>query len=709
MERRSTFRFRLPWSQPASEPEPASKPSTQPNTKTGPKRTTTRQVTRTRTASQPSSSTTPKSSPSSSPATENSTGKQPPSTTASTKSRKPSSPPQPSAESKAPIQSITNTSPLPESTSVPPQPSAESKTPIQSTATNTSPSLETKQVPPQSSSATKAPVQSFTTDSKPTNAPASPNSETQTPTTPTSTIAQSPQSNNPSEIAPTKTESQPLIPSQEQQGITSQPASPSDVATKSNASQSPSRSPPHPASQSQETSPKSSPSRKGPQVLPTDQLTPKAARPASQTSSNLPLGITSQGQPKDQTIAQPISRPKQSQESSETSSKSTEKEPMPATAGPQSEQMELPKKEAISNTFPEAKDKSPEKVIQPSELSEVRSTRGITEGPSKTSDTSRIIGEPKMDRLLEIDTSETKEVKKVVQETRDKIYGVGEKVGGSLTSKEQPNSVFQSKQAYTEKQANYDDDQFWVNRVSNGKQTSKISSQLKNKIAASGSKETAVSAEQEITLNKEVKDNISKFIHRMAVGDGKQNLGETPVSVITLAGDNRGASMQLGSYSSRKGRVIRINRGYKLNADESADATTDAEGNSEGRQPNDARTIKDQEIEAYLNCNVQGLNNSITFDSSVEGKNPGIHMLFPRMPSEPIKSSEGTGVFEAHKAEFNVTPAQKQTYEPTIRRRCLEGLFFEPNDSDSDNPEEPWQHGHHVGGMEKRENEIDIL
>ena len=112
-----------------------------------------------------------------------------------------------------------------------------------------------------------------------------------------------------------------------------------------------------------------------------------------------------------------------------------------------------------------------------------------------------------------------------------------------------------------------------------------------------------------------------------------------PVSVITLAGDNRGASMQLGSDSSRKEGAIHIRRGYKLNPDESADA----EGNSEGRRQKDARTMEDQEIEAYLNCNVQGMNNSITFDSVIEAKNAGIHILFLRMPSEPIRSSDGTG------------------------------------------------------------------
>ncbi|KAH0760154.1 hypothetical protein KY290_023647 [Solanum tuberosum] len=632
MDRRSTFRLRFPWSS-ASEPEPATKPATQPNTKSTGSSRTTRQGTR----SQPSSSTRSKNSPSSSPANENSTPKQPPSSTTTAISGKPSSPP------KAPSQpTTTSTSALPETLTTPPQPSAENKASIQST-TNTSPLPETSPVLPQSSSENKAPIESSTTNTKPTNGPASLKSETQTPT---SIISQTPQSSPPG-VAPSITESQPLIPSQEDQNITFKPTSPSP-------------SPSRPAPQSQEMSQKSSPTRNGPQVLSTDQLTPKAVSTASgQTSSN-PSDITSQMQPNNQTISQPTSPPKQSQDSSEISPKSTEtlpsnseKEPMPATVKPQSEQMELPKKEAISDTLTEAKDKSPETV--------------------KPSDSSRITSEPKTARPLETNIPETKEVKEVVQQTTD------------------PDIVFQSKQAYTEKQANSDNDQIRVNRVSNGKQT------------------RTISAEPDIPLNKEVKDNISKFINRMTVGDGKQKLEEGPVSVITLAGDNRGASMQLSSNSSRKGKAVHIHRGYKLNADESADATTDAEGTSKGKQTNDARMMKDQELEAYMNCNVQGLNNSITFDSTIEGKNPGIHMTFPRMPSEPPKTSEKTGLFEAHKAEYNVTRAQKHTYKPTIKRRCLEGFFIEPSDSDSDNPEKPRKHGCHVGGKKKRDNDIDIL
>ncbi|OIT04019.1 hypothetical protein A4A49_01516 [Nicotiana attenuata] len=755
MERRSTFRFRLPWSQPAPTPSPAPTPASKPSTQPTSRAPTTR--TGSRAASQPSSSSTPTAMPSSSPTTENPTRKQSPSATSTTTSAKPSSPvqpsagtqgrnevptstttpipaspplPQPSAEMKAPSQPSTSTSPLTETTPIPPQTSAESKAPIQPSTTNTSPLPESTTVPPQPSAESKAPVQSSTTNSTPANAPASPKSETQTPTTaitttPISTIAQSGPStppgvapSPPSQTRASRIGSQPLIPSQEQQGISSQPASLSDVPTKSRISPPPAPSPSRSAPQSREMTPISSPTRKDPQVLSMDQLSSKVLPPASQsTSSNLPSGITSQMQQKDQIIAQPTSPLKQLQDSSEPSSKSTEalksisgKEPKFTAIRPQSEQMELLKKETISDTVAEAKVKSPEKVMQPSELSEVKSTRSITQEPSQISDSSGIIDEPKMVRQSETNIQETREVKEVEQERRDKNYGTGEKIGGLLTSTKQPGTAFQSKKAYTEKQSNSDNDQIRVNLVSNGKHKKTVSSEPKNKtIVNSSSKETAGFAEQDIPLNKEVKDNISKFIHRMAVGDGKQNLEEGPVSVITLAGDNRGASMQLGSDSSRKEGAIHIHRGYKLNPDESADAT-DAEGYSEGRRPKDARTMEDQEIEAYLNCNVQGLNNSITFDSAIAAKNPGIHMLFPHMPSEPIRSSEKTGPFEAHKAEFNVTPAQKLTYEPKIRRRCLTGLFLEPSDSDPDNPEKSPRHGCHVGCMEKSDdNEIDIL
>ncbi|XP_009785473.1 flocculation protein FLO11 [Nicotiana sylvestris] len=758
MERRSTFRFRLPWSQPAPAPSPApipaSKPSTQPTTKTSRAPTT---HTGSRAASQPSSSSTPTATSSSSP-TETSTPNQPPSATSTATSGKPSSPaqpsagtqgrnevptsttapkpisptpfPQPSAEMNAPSQPSTSTSTLTETTPIPPQPSAESKAPIQPSTTNTSPLPESTTVPPQPSAERKAPVQSSTTNSTPANAPASPKSETQTPTTaittmPTSTIAQSGLSSPPgvspspsSQTRASRIESQPLIPSLEQQGISSQPASPSDGPTKSRVSPPPSPSPSRSAPQSREMNPISSPTRKDPQVLSTDQLTSKVPPPASQsTSSDLPSGMTSQMQEKDKTIALPTFPLKQL-DSSEPSSKSTEaltsisgKEPKFTAIRPQSEQMELLKKETISDTVAEAKVKSPEKVMKSSEISEVKSTKGITQEPSQISDSSGIIDEPKMVRQSETNIQETREVNEVVQEMRNKNYGTGEKIGGLLTSTKQPGTAFQSKKAYTEKQSNSDNDQIRVNLVSNGNHTKTVSSQPKNKtIVNSSSKETAGFAEQDIPLNKEVKDNISKFIHRMAVGDGKQNLEEGPVSVITLAGDNRGASMQLGSDSSSKEGAIHIHRGYKLNPDESADATTDAEGYSEGRRPKDARTMEDQEIEAYLNCNVQGLNNSITFDSAIAAKNPGIHMLFPHMPSEPIRSSGRTGPFEAHKAEFNVTPAQKLTYEPKIRRRCLTGLFLEPSDSDPDNPEKSPRHGCHVGCMEKsNDNEIDIL
>uniref|UniRef100_A0A5B6YYC5 Uncharacterized protein n=1 Tax=Davidia involucrata TaxID=16924 RepID=A0A5B6YYC5_DAVIN len=177
----------------------------------------------------------------------------------------------------------------------------------------------------------------------------------------------------------------------------------------------------------------------------------------------------------------------------------------------------------------------------------------------------------------------------------------------------------------------------------------------------------------------------------MATGHPKQSMDEKLVSVITLAGENRGASMQLCSESAKRdGSVsVHIQREYKSNPDESLEATTDGEGSSR-----DSNTIndEDQATKAYVNSNIQGINNSLVFNSSVTERNPGVHLVFSRnRTEESTKSSDNrTESLETRKAEFNITPAQKLTYEPVVKRRCLRGLFMESSDSDPDNPEKPW-------------------
>ncbi|KAG5595372.1 hypothetical protein H5410_036604 [Solanum commersonii] len=386
-------------------------------------------------------------------------------------------------------------------------------------------------------------------------------------------------------------------------------------STKSRLSQSPSSSRLTPQS--------SSPARKTPQVLSTK---------ASQESL-----VKTQMQEKNQALQH-------------VSSISTKAQTPILDKKEPTEQMELQtKKLTMSDAVSEAKVSFTDKTMQPLEVSVLKST-------SNTGESSK---------LLKESTSNIQEIKEVVHEAIGKEYGAGEQV--------------QQKQAYMVKQEEGTKDQNLVNPASEGRQMRASASQNKT-ISTGSSQKTVASSEPHIPLHKEIKDNISNVLNRVAVGGGNQETaGKTPMNVITFAGDNRGASMQLKSDSSTKGGRIHIHRGYKINPY----ATTDGEGTkSKG-----AHAIEDQTIAAFVNCNVQGINNSISYNSSITERNPGVHMSIPRVPSEPVHS---TRLFEA---ECSVTPAR------TIKRRCLRGLFLESSDSD---PDKPRRHGCRVGCNDKK-------
>ncbi|XP_009607887.1 uncharacterized protein LOC107797249 [Nicotiana tabacum] len=640
--RRSSFRFRLPWSRdeppppPPPPPAPATQPSTRPNAGTAPS-----PATRPAAGSQPAAWT----SANNLSRAETPTNNQPPNPT---RNATPSIPTSPTKAGTLDNNQLPNTK-----TSTTPTPSISPPRPIESSTPSTSQSPATPTTAG-SSTETRTPTQASNMSSTSTNSPARPTSQTTTSNPTTPKVAQRPPF-RPAGAAPSpknrasKNESQPSSPSQatNKSRNTSQPASPSGAANRSRASQS--QSPSRSAPQSPAMTPTSSPTRKAPHVL---------SSKAGQESSNSPSVVKSQMHEKNQETTLPTSPPQSLHGISKPSSKSIEAD-KEAT-----EQMELrTKKETKSDADSEAKIRFTDKAMQPSEESVPKSTiTGITKGPSEKSDSSSISGEPKM--LKESDTN-NQETKEVVQESRRKDYGAGERT-----------PEVQSKQEGSSK------DQVLKNSGSNGRQTRTTTTQPRNKTVVSGSShKTVVSNEAHIPIHKEIKDNISKVLNRVAVGDDTQKTGKTPVNVITLAGDNRGASMQLGSDSSTKGGRIHIHRGYKINPDESADTTTDGEGS-----PKDSKTKEDQTIAAYINCNVQGINNSIVFNSSITERDPGVHMS---IPSEPVHSS----LFDAHKAEVNVTPAR------TIRRRCLRGLFLESSDSD---PDKPRRHGCRVGCNEKK-------
>ncbi|MCD7455842.1 hypothetical protein HAX54_029766 [Datura stramonium] len=623
--RRSSFRFRLPWSQD----EPASQPSTLP--KTGPATSTTNLSTaETPTSNQPTHP------------TENTTPEIPAS----------------------PTLARTKNNQHPNTSTTPPRAIEPSTSTSLTPATATTDETQIPLQPNMNSTSKYSPAQSMSQTT--TSNPAAPKIAQRPPFKPAG-AAPSPKNRT----STNESQSSSSLQATNKSRISSPPASPFDIATKSWLSQSLSSSRSNP--QSPATTPTSPPARKVPQVLSTK---------VSQESSDSPSVVKTRMQEKNQATTLPTSPPKTLQKISGPSSKSTQARSPILDKKEPTEQMELQTKKATtSDAVSEAKVSFTYKTMQPSEVSLLKSTMtGTTEGPPEKS---RSSSESKM---LKVSASNTRETKEVVHETRGNDYGSGE-----------DSRQVQSKQAYMVKQEEATKDHSLVNPVSNGRQTRASASQTRNKIISTGSSQkNAVSPEPHIPPHKEFKDNISKVLNRVAVGDGKKETGKTPVNVITLAGDNRGASMQLGYDSSTKGGRIHIHRGYKINPDESANAITDGEESSNRRRSKDAKAMEDQMVAAYVNCNIQGINNSISYYSSITERNPGVHMSLPRVPSEPVHSGEKTGIFEAHKAEFSVTPTR------TIRRRCLRGLFLESSDSDPDKPEKPRRHGCRVGCNDKK-------
>lgn len=195
------------------------------------------------------------------------------------------------------------------------------------------------------------------------------------------------------------------------------------------------------------------------------------------------------------------------------------------------------------------------------------------------------------------------------------------------------------------------------------------------------------------SLHKEIREEISKLVHTLKTGQTKKTPDDEPISITTMAGENRGALMQLTSESAKKEGSIPIHRGYKTDPDETLEATTDTEGSSEQERRKGPQAEREPGTGAFINSNVQTVNNSMVFESSISERNPGVLMELSLNNAEEVEPSNQTDTPEMRKAEFSLTPSEKLTYEPTIKRRCLRGLFLESSDSDLDNPAKPRRHG----------------
>ncbi|KAK6127445.1 hypothetical protein DH2020_038794 [Rehmannia glutinosa] len=272
-----------------------------------------------------------------------------------------------------------------------------------------------------------------------------------------------------------------------------------------------------------------------------------------------------------------------------------------------------------------------------SKSSKLGTTTTTTQSPDKPTpteklDASSINGgnEP-----LEAMPEEKKGVKEVLQATKTEVTKkeVNDFLAPKSGSEEPIIEVRDFKKTRREKQEVLD-------RNENVATTNTTTSQPKKRSTTPGTHSKSVRASGEhVSLNKDIMDDISKIVNKTAIGGTRNAIYDRHVSIITLAGENRGASMQMGSNSSKG---VHIHRGYKIKPDENAEATTDGEGSFKGKQSEDAKATEDQPTEAYVNNNAQGINNSIVFNSSIAERNPGVHMAVTHVPKEPIRSTEKT-------------------------------------------------------------------
>ncbi|CAI9777841.1 unnamed protein product [Fraxinus pennsylvanica] len=451
-----------------------------------------------------------------------------------------------------------------------------------------------------------------------------------------------------------------------QPGVPSRTASPYHATTKS-------QSPPQPSSPSR-ASPKSratpsSPSRMGSLNSLTRQSASQAhspSRPASPTPKQTyspsikgvePTSTSKTLQHTTKEISHPLSN------SHDPNTVSNGEAPKPSASEQESLEIQ-PKTKVKSDTVDDSHNQTAsERSIKHNEM-EVETSKSsemgavtistVSQGPETAEETqkwdsSSIDGDKKPLMESNAKPEETKEVKEVIQETKGAADGkrnnegndfLAAKSGSRAQTVEEASVINESEQMHGETQGTLGKKETLPTSLFSGKPTKTSSRPGSKSTSIPTQKLSTQSSREQVPLHKEIKDDISTFVNRMAIGNPKNSLNDRPVSIITLAGENRGASMQFGSGSSKGKGAVHIRRGYKINPDESPEAATDGNGSWNGKKSEDAEGKEDQPTETYVNNNAQGINNSIVFNSSMNERNPGVHIIAIRAQKEPTKSTD---------------------------------------------------------------------
>jgi Skp family chaperone for outer membrane proteins len=127
-------------------------------------------------------------------------------------------------------------------------------------------------------------------------------------------------------------------------------------------------------------------------------------------------------------------------------------------------------------------------------------------------------------------------------------------------------------------------------------------------------------------LHREIKAGVADMVHKAS---GSGHAAGSGTSVITLAGENKGASMNVGGGKSKNGGEWHGGHGYRL------DGGSGSDGKKAAGKPG--------MMTALINSNVQVINNSLLLQSSCNGGDPGVHLKLSAKSASKEKQKHAPG------------------------------------------------------------------
>ncbi|XP_074564911.1 uncharacterized protein LOC141821385 [Curcuma longa] len=158
-------------------------------------------------------------------------------------------------------------------------------------------------------------------------------------------------------------------------------------------------------------------------------------------------------------------------------------------------------------------------------------------------------------------------------------------------------------------------------------------------------------------LQTENKDG-NELAQKLNIEQSLQGGSEHGISIITLAGENSGASMHIGRKTLDTARSRR--------------GSTVEEHPSAGSKVNDkAPKMESTEVPSIstsVNSNVQSINNSLIHESSCTQEDPGVHLIFSTKPAEFANSKDEIRPIQSLQSAFHTNPAKSLTNQTSIKK-----------------------------------------